>query len=177
MINEFLSLQRTPCPFDEKSISSFRGQAEENLMSQFLCHLAVNVLCMCVLQRCWDWHLTDQEYPRTKFCCFQNAMNFAGVVGEIALQLQVAISLHDRQVPQRTHCHDQKLSKAFKAKERGSSLKLCSTCCRLSEGLWSHACALRPLRCKAEQATRASRSSRTQRAMANSACIKGLEWN
>ena len=40
-IDEFHSLQRTQCRFDEKSLNSFQGQAEETLMSQVLCHLAV----------------------------------------------------------------------------------------------------------------------------------------
>eukprot|EP00435_Cladocopium_sp_Y103_P049836 s1150_g15.t1 len=43
MIIEFHSLQRTQCPFDETFLNSFQGQAEETLMSQALCHLAVNV--------------------------------------------------------------------------------------------------------------------------------------
>eukprot|EP00435_Cladocopium_sp_Y103_P042250 s1150_g11.t1 len=44
VIDEFHSLQRRQFPFDETFLNSFRGQAEETLMLQTLCHLAVNVL-------------------------------------------------------------------------------------------------------------------------------------
>eukprot|EP00435_Cladocopium_sp_Y103_P043413 s1150_g12.t1 len=44
VIDEFHSLQRAQCPFDEKFLNSFQGQAEETLMLQALCHLVVNVL-------------------------------------------------------------------------------------------------------------------------------------
>ena len=43
VIDEFHSLQRTQCPFDENSLNSCQGKAEESLMSQASCHLAVNV--------------------------------------------------------------------------------------------------------------------------------------
>ena len=43
-IDEFCSLQRARCRFEEKSLNSFQGQAEETLIWQSLCHLAVNVL-------------------------------------------------------------------------------------------------------------------------------------
>ena len=43
VIYEFPGLQRTLCRFDEKSLNSPQGQADQTLMSQVLCHLAVNV--------------------------------------------------------------------------------------------------------------------------------------
>ena len=52
VIDEFPSLQRTLCRFDEKCLNSFQGQAEETLMSQVLSHLAVNVPGSGSQQRC-----------------------------------------------------------------------------------------------------------------------------
>ena len=43
VIDEFRSLKRTQCFFAKKSPNGFQGQAEETLMSQVLCHVAVNV--------------------------------------------------------------------------------------------------------------------------------------
>ena len=47
MIGEFRSAQRTQCSFDENSLNSCQGKAEESLMSRASCHLAVNVRRAC----------------------------------------------------------------------------------------------------------------------------------